>query len=163
MTYIDTRTLNDELTDLESRDQALRDHLENFHGWSGLDDVPADELEDRHTTDHDLHDAERESFTLDEHTDDLDQHETMSTDDVARLAALRAVRDEIGDEFEHGETMVPDDEFEDYAEELAGDLGLIPEDASWPVRHIDWEAAADELRQDYTEVEFDGVTYLVRA
>jgi hypothetical protein len=27
---------------------------------------------------------------------------------------------------------------------------------------IDWDATADNLKVDYTEVEFDGVTYLVR-
>ena len=34
----------------------------------------------------------------------------------------------------------------------------------WPYRHItiDYAAAAEEARQDYYEVDFDGVTYLCR-
>ena len=33
---------------------------------------------------------------------------------------------------------------------------------AWPYRCIDWQQVADELRQDYTSVSFDGITYWVR-
>ena len=33
----------------------------------------------------------------------------------------------------------------------------------WPYSCIDWEQAAEELQQDYMSVEFDGVTYWMRA
>jgi len=33
----------------------------------------------------------------------------------------------------------------------------------WPFSYIDWEAAADALRQDYLMVDFDGVNYWIRA
>lgn len=32
-----------------------------------------------------------------------------------------------------------------YAQELAEDCGMVPDDAAWPMRHIDWEAAWREL------------------
>lgn len=38
----------------------------------------------------------------------------------------------------------------------------IDRNASWPANHIDWEAAANELEQDYTEVDFNGEVYLYR-
>jgi len=40
---------------------------------------------------------------------------------------------------------------EDFAEDMAEQLGLINKDASWPYTHIDWEQAASELMYDYSE------------
>lgn len=40
---------------------------------------------------------------------------------------------------------------EDFAEETAEQLGLIDKNANWPYTCIDWERAAEELMQDYTE------------
>jgi len=37
---------------------------------------------------------------------------------------------------------------EEYAEDLADDLGLVNEDASWPYSYIDWERAARDLFMD---------------
>lgn len=59
-------------------------------------------------------------------------------------------------------TLIRESHFEDYAQELAEDIGAIDRDAGWPLRHIDWEAAADELLIDYTSTEFDGVIYHYR-
>lgn len=59
--------------------------------------------------------------------------------------------------------LIADSYFERYAEELAEDIGAIPHDAQWPANRIDWEAAADDLRMDYTAVTFDGNDYLMRS
>jgi antirestriction protein len=40
------------------------------------------------------------------------------------------------------------DSLKDYAEELADDIGAIPDDLSWPLTHIDWDAAARDLEYD---------------
>ncbi len=40
---------------------------------------------------------------------------------------------------------------EDFAQELAEQLGLMPEDLSWPMGHIDWSGAARDLMMDYAE------------
>jgi hypothetical protein len=53
--------------------------------------------------------------------------------------------------------------FEDYARDLAEDIGAIDRQAGWPADYIDWEAAADALAMDYTSVEFGGFDYLTRA
>ncbi len=53
--------------------------------------------------------------------------------------------------------------FEDYARQLADDLALYNDrNVSWPYTCIDWAQAAEELKQDYTSVDFDGETYWVR-
>lgn len=59
-------------------------------------------------------------------------------------------------------TLIRDSYFQDHAEELADDIGAINREASWPHNCIDWARAARELQQDYTAVEFDGVTYWYR-
>jgi hypothetical protein len=59
-------------------------------------------------------------------------------------------------------TLIRSSYFQDYAQELAEDIGAINRDAAWPNNHIDWESAAEELSNDYGNVEFDGVEYPYR-
>jgi hypothetical protein len=57
--------------------------------------------------------------------------------------------------------LIADDHFPTYAEEYANDSGAISrENASWIV--IDWNATAEGLKQDFSSVDFDGVTYWYR-
>lgn len=58
--------------------------------------------------------------------------------------------------------LVRESYFEDFARQEAEDLDLIKSDARWPYTCIDWEQAAEELKQDYSNVDFDGVEYLYR-
>lgn len=60
-------------------------------------------------------------------------------------------------------TLIADDYFQDYARELAEEIGAIPSDYSWPASHIDWKAAADALRMDYTNYTYGGVQYWGRS
>jgi hypothetical protein len=50
-----------------------------------------------------------------------------------------------------------------YAQELADDIGAVSRDAKWPNNHLDWDAAAAELEQDYMSVTFNGEEFLMRA
>jgi hypothetical protein len=97
--------------------------------------------------------------------DDKSQDELFS-----ELTALESFLEECkgngGDEQWEGDwypvTCIRDSYFENYAQELAEDIGSIKSDAQWPYTCIDWEKAARELQMDYTSVEFDGITYWVR-
>ena len=81
-------------------------------------------------------------------------------DERAELVLLTKLREDADcSEWKHGLTLIRDSYFRTYAEEMAEDIGAIPKDASWPACHIDWEAATEALQQDYTSVEYDGVTY----
>jgi hypothetical protein len=77
------------------------------------------------------------------------------------LAQLREMESEIP-EWRHGETLINDSYFESYAQELAEDTGAIDSNATWPLNHINWEAAAEDLKSDYTPIEYDGETYWYR-
>ena len=94
------------------------------------------------------------------HNDGLDD------DDREELIALKALAAEGADytpNWAHGEALIRDTYFKEYAQELADDIGAINSDANWPNNCIDWERAARELQMDYTSVDFDGVDYWVRS
>jgi hypothetical protein len=64
----------------------------------------------------------------------------------------------------YGETLIRESYFTEYAEELCKEIGEIPKELPWYIaNHIDWDGIADELKADYTEVDFDGVSYFIRA
>lgn len=87
------------------------------------------------------------------------------TDEGSELKMLLVLQDEASSssDWTYGETLIRDTYFEEYAQELAEDCGMIDRNAKWPVYHIDWEAAAETLKQDYMSVDFAGVDYWIRA
>lgn len=86
------------------------------------------------------------------------------SDEADELSALTALRDEFDHrEFEDGITLISEADFENYARELAEDIGAYNPDAGWPNGYIDWAGAAQALQMDYTPVVFHGETYWGRA
>lgn len=91
-------------------------------------------------------------------------------DAASELATLESLMSDLagtgGDEQWEGKwyplLLIHDTHFEDYARELAEDIGAIPDDACWPCTCIDWAKAAREMRMDYTSVEFGGQTFWTR-
>jgi hypothetical protein len=106
--------------------------------------------------------------------DVIARYETLEgTDNVGEtleeselLDLLDALNGAGGDEQWRGDwypvTLIRDDYFRTYAQELAEDCGMIDANAAWPARCIDWDQAARELRMDYTSVTYAGVTYWTR-
>jgi len=79
--------------------------------------------------------------------------------------ALKSLADDAlgyAPDWTYGEALIADSYFTAYAQDLAEDIGAIKRDLNWPYDCIDWEKAADQLKQDYTSVEFDGTTYWIR-
>ena len=88
-----------------------------------------------------------------------------SQDDIDEYLLLKALAEECegyAPDWLHGATLINESYFEDYARELAEDVGDISKDTHWPATCIDWEQAANELKIDYTEVDFDGTAYYIR-
>ena len=82
-------------------------------------------------------------------------------DELKEIEEINTIEIELGSEFEYGVTLVDVDDWEEYVEELLEDIGYIPKDfPSWI--EIDWEATANNVRQDYIEVEYQGNSYLGR-
>lgn len=88
--------------------------------------------------------------------------ESGDGDELRSLKSLAEDAEGYSPFWQYGETLIRDSYFEEYAQELAADIGAIDPKANWPLNCIDWGKAADELKQDYTSVEFDGVEYWVR-
>ena len=98
-----------------------------------------------------------------------DVSEWAESDDAYELKALLALADEAkcSSCWLYGETLIHEDYFTDYIEDLINDCYELPKEfnsGDWPWRHmtIDYAAAADEAKQDYREVNFDGATYFIR-
>lgn len=90
-------------------------------------------------------------------------------DDATELVGLRELLGELcgygGDEQWRGDwypiTLIRDSYFVEAMQELCEDIGDFPKGI--PGYYvIDWNATADNLRVDYSSVEFDGVTYWYR-
>jgi hypothetical protein len=98
--------------------------------------------------------------------DDPHKADTLDVNEIDRLADLQALEDQLYTDmssYAHNEScLVPESEFQDYAQELANDIGMVDTDSAiYP--YVDWERWADALKQDYTSVDFDGNTYLIRS
>lgn len=91
-------------------------------------------------------------------------------DDANELQILQALASEAehSSDWVHGETLINETYFTDYIEQLINDCYEMPKEFNsdgWPYRHItiDYEAAANEAKADYSEVNFDGNVFLIRA
>ena len=84
--------------------------------------------------------------------------------DDSELTALQALQEEAEGycpDWKYGAQLIRDSYFVEAMQDLVSDIGDLPKDIP-AYLVIDWEATASNLRQDYTSVEFDGVTYWVR-
>lgn len=94
-----------------------------------------------------------------------DEDDSLDEDETDELSKLREFADEASgyaDDWRYGATLILDRHFTTYAEEFANDIGAIDSNATWPLNHIDWDAAANDLKGDYTEVSINGYDYWVR-
>lgn len=145
-TILDTRDLQKRLDELEGLRDALDNAKQELSEFTPEgEEETEEETEERENLQSAVGDAEFE----------------FSDDEKAELAELETLQNEC--DFRHGESLIPVDDFEDYARQIAEDIGAIPDDNQWPCTCIDWEQAAKELAQDYTEVEYQGTSYYVRA
>ena len=95
-------------------------------------------------------------------SDESDGTDNAEREELATLVALADEASGYAADWQYGETLIRDSYFEEYAQELAEDVGAIDSNATWPNNCIDWERATRELQMDYTAVDFDGVTYWIR-
>lgn len=109
--------------------------------------------------------------TLGEDILDLRNVEELLDDEGEEGDDARLIRKVIEDEtsldfhdmaHNYEPTLIHEFYFEDYARQLAEDIGAIDRDATWPAYHIDWKAAAEDLKQDYVEYEIGAHTYYGR-
>ena len=153
---IDSRDVIVRIEELESERQDLVEAVE------GAQETLTDAQNDTSALSDDPEEISGLEEALQTAKDDLKE---WDDDNGEELATLKALADEAGSspDWTYGETLIRDSYFEEYAEQLADDIGAIDRNANWPVNCIDWEQAADALKQDYFSVDFDGVDYWVRS
>ena len=148
---LDTRDLQKRLEELEGLRNALQSAIAELDAHK-LKERPEDE-DGQDEYDDDMLDLERAVN---------DCHLDFGEEEESELAELETMRDEIS-EWRHGETLIRDDYFEDYAMQLAEDIGIIKRSMPWPTCHIDWAEAASALQMDYSTVDYQGETYWYRS
>lgn len=102
---------------------------------------------------------ERDAFLDD---DESNLPEWDNTPEAEELKTLLALQDECEgySDWKYGVTLIREDYFTEYAEDLVKDLGELPKDLpSYIENNIDWDGVAEDLKYDYTSVDFDGVEY----
>jgi len=150
---IDSRDVIARIEELEGDREALSDAIEEAQearvGYTDPDD-----LKEKQEA---LQDARAELEEWDE------------SDDAKELKCLKDLAEEGENEceWESGTALVRESYFEEYARQLAEDLGLLENCDRWPATCIDWEQAARDLKMDYSTVTFkdedgEGVDYYVR-
>jgi antirestriction protein len=122
-----------------------------------IDDVRGDERIDSRDL-IELRDAIRDMLSAEDDALEAEEREEMA----AAIIAIDELEAEVGGEWDYGAGLIREDTFEDYARELAEDIGAVTGDESWPATCIDWERAARELAMDYGLVTFLGTDYYVR-
>lgn len=132
---------------IDSRD--LIDHLEECK----------DELVDAYN---DEHDTELEY-------DDIEWDDWDSKDWYKELEYIEALIEFVEDcdfkssELQHGETIIHETYFTEYCEDFVKDVGYLPNDLPWWIEsNIDWDGVADEMKQDYSEVNWGNEIYFIR-
>ena len=108
------------------------------------------------------HDDQEDRDNLSSQIDDLHDEIEEIKEELDPLVALADEAEGYSADWKYGEALIRDDYFTEYAQQLAEDIGAIQSDMDWPASHIDWDAAADALKMDYSAVDFDGETYWIR-
>jgi hypothetical protein len=88
----------------------------------------------------------------------------LDADEIAELASLEKLAkqgEDYAPDWQYGETLIRYSYFTEYVQELLEDCGDISKNIPHYVM-IDWDATARNVMVDYTHIDFDGVTYLIR-
>jgi len=140
--FIDSRDIIERMEELQDEREALADAL-------------TEAQEEEYETD------DEKAEAVDEATDNLKAWDDDNGDELKELQSVNEQGDGYGD-WRHGEQMIHERAFKDYARELADETGY-DSNAGWPMNCIDWDHAAEELKQDYMEIDYSGETYYIRA
>lgn len=166
--FIDTRDLIARIDEIQDEQDSLveeytdaKEEAENAAEEEGRDWEPTERLCDA------INALSRFWDITPEEVDDSVQALDNPADDFngdEELTSLKKFAEQIegyADDYYHGETLIRESYFTEYTEELVKDCYGLPSDLpSWIV--IDWDATAENIKVDYNEADFDGVTYYFR-
>ena len=139
--YLDTRDLETEREDLKQ--EILNDFLEVFPQYEDMTDT-------------------FEDIRLDE--EEIESWRDNWQTELEVIEDINELENSVGSEWSYGVTLIDEDDFQDYCEEFIEDCGYISKDMPMIIsNNIDWTGIADDMKQDYSEIEYQGNTYLYRS
>lgn len=166
---IDSLSIIDRIEELKGEREALQDDIDQASDeFDALEaelaeaEAIAEDEEDADTSELEtgVHAARVALETATESLTEWDDSE--EADELKVLKKLAADAEQYSADWIHGETLIHEDYWVEYCEELCKDIGDMPKEIpSYIV--IDWEATADNLKMDYSEVDFDGEAYYIRS
>lgn len=86
--------------------------------------------------------------------------DVWDAENLEELEALRELKDEVC-EWDDGNTLIPEEDWIDYVQELFINTGYLPSDLPCYIE-IDWDRTAENIAQDYGTVDYLGTTYYYR-
>lgn len=160
--------LKDERESLESAIEEAKEQVETAQGnvsdmQQSYNELVASSEEEG------LADAEQSLALAEEELEDAENALTDAQKELAEWIADYQEEFDILDKFadelpsrRDNEVMIHESYFTDYCQELVSDIGDLPREIPSYIE-IDWEATAENLKADYTEIDFDGETYYMRS
>jgi DNA repair exonuclease SbcCD ATPase subunit len=163
---IDSRDVISRLEELQDEREELKNKLDEWdeeHDWDEEQELEEKEQEDWGVGA--LEKDEAKEKLRDERQkliDDLQEWDDDNGEELESLKDLNGEGENASSDWRHGETLIRESYFTDYCEELCKDVGDLPREIPHYIV-IDWEATANNIKADYTSIDFDGETYYVRS
>lgn len=151
---IDSRDVIARIEELEAEQSNLEDDIEFTR--DRLKEVEEDERDVDNSDE-----ISARSFAWREAVSALKDWEGEFADELKALRRLQDDAEGYAPDWKYGATLVHEDYWVEYCEEMLKDCGDLPRDIPAYIE-IDWVKTAENLKADYTEVDFDGETYWVR-
>lgn len=147
--YIDTRDLKEQRDDLK---QEILDNWNEYQEENLDNEFEQDDFDDAISVIENLRDNGSLDFLINWQAELLE------------IAEIDRVEDEVcNGEFDFGTTLISEYDFQEYCEEFVRDCGYLSRDTPALIEcNIDWSGIADDMRIDYSELEYQGTTYLFR-
>lgn len=133
---------------------------------AGLDVIHGSELVAR------LRELESDIEDLEQDADGNDRQGELTQREKDELHELREELDKIEGLIQEIEgysgdrigdvALYADHYFPEHAKQYADDVHDLERQTRWPFNHIDWRAAADDLKADYTSIEIGSTEYWYR-
>lgn len=86
--------------------------------------------------------------------------EWEDNEELDALESLESDAQYYGD-WAHGATLINSNYFTEYCEALCVDIGAVSSDLPDYIV-IDWEQTAENIKADYSEIDFDGESFFIR-
>ena len=147
----DTRDL------IEYREHLESELLSSWNDWQRdnlNDEYEVDDIDDALTLISNLSDNGSEEFII---------NYSQEVEDYNNIIEFCDELEACAPDYQYGESVIHEDYFTEYSTDLVKDCGYIPNELpDFIENNIDWDGVAEELKVDYTTVEYEGSTYHIR-